>query len=115
MVVITDRRVLDQLLQDTIYQFEHAHGVVVRIDENSSQLAEALSGKQAKIIITTLQKFPYILGKIGDMPKRNYAVIVDEAHSSQTGQAAKDLRAALSKAKEPTPEENVYENFEEFS
>jgi type I restriction enzyme R subunit len=105
VVVITDRVVLDKQLQDTIYQFEHAHGVVVRIDENSSQLAEALSGEQAKIIITTLQKFPYILGKIGEMPRRKYAVIVDEAHSSQTGQAAKDLRAALSKAAEPTPEE----------
>jgi type I restriction enzyme R subunit len=105
VVVITDRVVLDKQLQDTIYQFEHAHGVVVRIDENSSQLAEALSGEQAKIIITTLQKFPYILGKIGEMPRRKYAVVVDEAHSSQTGQAAKDLRAALSKAAEPTPEE----------
>jgi type I restriction enzyme R subunit len=105
VVVITDRVLLDKQLQDTIYQFEHAHGVVVRIDENSAQLAAALSGEQAKIIITTLQKFPYILKEIGEMPRRKYAVIIDEAHSSQTGQAAKDLRAALSKAADPTPEE----------
>jgi type I restriction enzyme R subunit len=57
VVVITDRRVLDRQLQETIYQFEHAHGVVVRIDRDSQQLAEALAGEQAKVIITTLQKF----------------------------------------------------------
>jgi type I restriction enzyme R subunit len=95
VVVITDRVILDQQLQDTIYQFEHAKGVVVKIDQNSDQLAEALSGEQAKIIITTLQKFPFVLGKIGDMPMRRYAVVVDEAHSSQTGETARDLRRVL--------------------
>ena len=95
VVVITDRVILDHQLQETIYQFEHARGVVVKIDENSQQLADALTGEQARIIITTLQKFPFILDKIGDLPARRYAVIVDEAHSSQTGDAAKDLRLAL--------------------
>ena len=66
VVVITDRVVLDRQLQDTIYQFEHARGVVVKIDEDSSQLADALAGEQARIIITTLQKFPFVLDKIGD-------------------------------------------------
>jgi type I restriction enzyme R subunit len=98
VIVITDRLVLDRQLQDTIYQFEHAKGVVVKIDKNSAQLAEALVGEQAKIIITTLQKFPFVLDKIADAPSRRYAVVIDEAHSSQTGEAAKDLRAALSKA-----------------
>lgn len=97
VVVITDRLVLDRQLQDTIYQFEHAKGVVVKIDKDSAQLADALIGEQAKIIITTLQKFPYVLGKIAEVPKRRYAVVIDEAHSSQTGESAKDLRAALSK------------------
>ncbi len=95
VVVITDRVILDHQLQETIYQFEHARGVVVKIDQNSQQLADALTGEQARIIITTLQKFPFILDKIGDLPARRYAVIVDEAHSSQTGDAAKDLRLAL--------------------
>jgi type I restriction enzyme R subunit len=95
VVVITDRVVLDRQLQDTIYQFEHARGVVVKIDKNSAQLAEALAGEQARIIITTLQKFPFVLDKIESLPARRYAVIVDEAHSSQTGEAAKDLRVAL--------------------
>jgi type I restriction enzyme R subunit len=81
VVVITDRRVLDRQLQDTIYQFEHAHGVVVRIDENSQQLADALAGEQARIIITTLQKFPFVTAKIGALPQRRYAVIVDEAEN----------------------------------
>lgn len=95
VVVITDRVILDRQLQDTIYQFEHARGVVVKIDENSTQLAEALAGEQARIIITTLQKFPFVIDKVGAFPARNYALIIDEAHSSQTGEAAKDLRLAL--------------------
>jgi type I restriction enzyme, R subunit len=95
VIVITDRRILDRQLQDTIYQFEHTRGVVVKIDKNSDQLAEALKGEQARIIITTLQKFPFVLKKIEDLPSRHYAVIIDEAHSSQTGESAKDLRLAL--------------------
>lgn len=95
VIVITDRVVLDQQLQETIFQFEHARGVVEKIDKDSTQLAEALVGEQARIIITTLQKFPFVLEKIAGLPQRRYAVIVDEAHSSQTGEAAKDLRLAL--------------------
>jgi type I restriction enzyme R subunit len=87
--------VLDRQLQDTVFQFEHVRGVVEKIDENSAQLANALAGEQARIIITTLQKFPFVLDKVQDLPNRTYAVLVDEAHSSQTGEAAKDLRLAL--------------------
>jgi type I restriction enzyme R subunit len=100
VVVITDRVILDRQLQDTIYQFEHARGVVVKIDQDSTQLAEALAGEQARIIITTLQKFPFVLGNIEALPARRYAVIVDEAHSSQTGEAAKDLRLVLGQTEE---------------
>lgn len=96
IVVITDRLILDRQLQETIFQFEHKHGVVQKIDQSSQQLAETLVGEEARIIITTLQKFPFVLDKIGELPSRSYAVIVDEAHSSQTGEAAKDLRLALS-------------------
>ena len=95
VVVITDRVILDRQLQETIYQFEHATGVVARIDQDSAQLAAALAGEQARIVITTLQKFPFILDKVTDLGQRRFAVIVDEAHSSQTGEAAKDLKAAL--------------------
>jgi type I restriction enzyme R subunit len=95
VIVITDRLVLDRQLQDTIYQLEHAHGVVQKIDQSSSQLAEALAGEQARVIITTLQKFPFVIEKVGTLPDRRYAVIVDEAHSSQTGEAAKDLKVVL--------------------
>lgn len=100
VVVITDRVILDRQLQDTIYQFEHARGVVVKIDEDSGQLAEALAGEQARVIITTLQKFPFVLDKVGALPARSYAVVIDEAHSSQTGEAAKDLRLALGAGEE---------------
>lgn len=103
VVVITDRVVLDRQLQDTIYQFEHTHGVVERIEKDSGQLAAALSGEQARIIITTLQKFPFVLDKVESLPGRRYAVIVDEAHSSQSGESAKELRRVLgSSAKTPT-------------
>jgi type I restriction enzyme R subunit len=95
VVVITDRLVLDRQLQDAIYQFEHARGVVVRIDKHSGQLADALAGEQARIIVTTLQKFPFVLDRVGELPARRYAVIVDEAHSSQTGEAAAELRRVL--------------------
>lgn len=97
VVVVTDRRVLDKQLQDTIYQFEHKQGVVQRIDENSQQLAEALEAAMP-IVITTLQKFPFVTEKIGQLPGRRYAVIVDEAHSSQSGESAKKMKDVLAGA-----------------
>lgn len=95
VVVITDRVVLDRQLQDTIYQFDHVPGVVKKIDEDSAQLADALTGSAARIIITTLQKFPYVLRAAADLRQRRYAVIVDEAHSSQSGESAAALKRAL--------------------
>lgn len=95
VIVITDRKVLDSQLQDTIYQFEHKQGVVQKIDKDSQQLADAITAG-ANIIITTLQKFPFILDKIGEIPNRTYAVIVDEAHSSQGGEATKKMKEVLS-------------------
>lgn len=94
VVVVTDRKVLDQQLQNTIYQFEHKDGVVQKIDQNSSQLAESLSSG-TPIIITTLQKFPFVIQKVGDLKNRTYAVIVDEAHSSMGGQTASEMKGVL--------------------
>ena len=95
VIVITDRKVLDSQLQNTIYQFEHKEGVVQKIDKDSQQLADALAAG-SNIIITTLQKFPFILDKIGELPARKYAVIIDEAHSSQGGEATKKMKEVLS-------------------
>ena len=95
IIVVTDRKVLDRQLQETVSQFEKTAGVVQRIDENSQQLADALAGEQARIIITTIQKFPFVLDKIKELPDRRYAVIADEAHSSQSGEASKDVRKVL--------------------
>ena len=122
VIVITDRRVLDRQLQDAIYQIEHAQGVVKAIDRDSQQLAEALIDG-TKIVITTLQKFPFVLRGLlhvaggsdtqetasaeekarvkaweMEIAKRQYAVIVDEAHSSQTGETARELKAILGAA-----------------
>lgn len=118
VIVITDRRVLDKQLQDAIYQIEHAQGVVKAIDEDSRQLAAALVDG-TKIVITTLQKFPFVLRGLlhvagaesseaataeerkkasdwqREIERRKYAVIVDEAHSSQTGETARELKAIL--------------------
>lgn len=98
VIVITDRRVLDTQLQDTIYQFDHQQGVVEKIDENSTQLASALD-KGKLIIITTLQKFPWVLDKVGGLGDKRFALILDEAHSSQAGKGAVKLREVLTKAK----------------
>ncbi|MBI2259344.1 MAG: type I restriction endonuclease subunit R [Flavobacteriia bacterium] len=95
VIVITDRKVLDSQLQNTIYQFEHKDGVVQKIDKDSQQLADAITAG-SHIIITTLQKFPFILDKIGEMTARKYAVIIDEAHSSQGGEATKKMKEVLS-------------------
>jgi type I restriction enzyme R subunit len=96
VVVITDRIVLDRQLQDTIYQFEHKQGVVQKIDEDSTQLAEALK-TGTPIIITTLQKFPFVRKKTEELKSGRYAVIVDEAHSSQSGEAAAEMKGILAK------------------
>ncbi|MCP4109659.1 MAG: type I restriction endonuclease subunit R, partial [Desulfobacteraceae bacterium] len=95
VIVVTDRRVLDSQLQNTIYQFEHKSGVVHRIDKDSNQLANAIMGG-ANIIITTLQKFPFVVDKVADLPDKKYAVIIDEAHSSQGGEASKKMKEVLS-------------------
>jgi len=106
VVVVTDRVVLDQQLQDTIYQFEHKRGVVHRIDRSSRQLAEALDNA-VPVVITTLQKFPFVTRRLlemdeergttgaGALATRRCAVIVDEAHSSQGGETAIDLKEVL--------------------
>lgn len=94
IIVITDRRVLDKQLQDTVFSMDHTAGVVVRVDKNARQLTEALADG-AKIIISTLQKFPFVdVSKVATAGKR-FAVIVDEAHSSQTGEASEKLKQVL--------------------
>lgn len=95
VIVLTDRVVLDTQLQDTIYQFDHVTGVVEKIDEDSRQLAEALTGSTARIIITTQQKFPHILDKVSQLGSKHYAIVVDEAHSSQSGESTAALKRAL--------------------
>ena len=106
VIVVTDRRVLDQQLQNTIYQFEHKQGVVQKIDEDTRQLVEALANG-TPIVITTLQKFPFItetleklrVEKAGSLNistlGKQFAVIVDEAHSSQSGESAMELKGVL--------------------
>jgi len=111
VIVVTDRKVLDQQLQNTIYQFEHKTGVVQKIDKDSSQLASAL-GYGTNIIITTLQKFPFVVDKVGELPERKYAVIIDEAHSSQGGEASKKLKEVLaSKSLEDATKDDLEEDY----
>jgi type I restriction enzyme R subunit len=107
VIVITDRLVLDQQLQNTIYQFEHKTGVVEKIEENTQQLARALAGG-VPIIISTIQKFPFISQAIRTLEGKGegvaistegkrFAVIVDEAHSSQSGETVAALKGILNK------------------
>jgi type I restriction enzyme R subunit len=104
VVVVTDRKVLDRQLQDTVSQFEHAHGVVRRIEESSRELADALRSSEAKIIVTTLQKFPFVVEEVAALPESRYAVVVDEAHSSQTGETAHEMKRALAGLRAEVPE-----------
>ena len=94
VVVVTDRRVLDRQLQRTIRQFEQTLGVVENIDQTSRQLREALEAGRT-IIVTTLQKFPVIAEQIGELPGKRFALIVDEAHSSQSGESAKSVKTVF--------------------
>lgn len=113
VIVITDRKVLDNQLQNTIYQFEHKEGVVQKIDKDSQQLADSLTAG-SNIIITTLQKFPFILDKIGELPSRKYAIIIDEAHSSQGGEASKKMKEVLSaKTLEEAEQEETFSGLDE--
>jgi len=94
VVVVTDRRVLDRQLQNTVRSFEQTLGTVETITENSQQLKKALEeGKN--IVVTTLQKFPVISEKVQSLPGKRFAVIIDEAHSSQSGEAARHLNTVL--------------------
>ena len=95
VIVVTDRRVLDKQLQDTIKQVEQVDGVVHSVDKTSAQLRQFLeSGKD--IIISTIQKFSVIAEEIGKLKSKTFAVIIDEAHSSQSGESARNLRVSLS-------------------
>ncbi len=113
VIVVTDRRVLDQQLQNTIYQFDHKQGVVQKIDEDTRQLVQALA-KGTPIVITTLQKFPFVTETLDKLREaqaegggtggaelgiatqgKRFAVIVDEAHSSQSGESAMQLKGVL--------------------
>jgi type I restriction enzyme R subunit len=113
IIVVTDRRVLDSQLQDTIYQFDHVLGVVERIDEkkHAVDLRDAINAGK-RIIITTLQKFPVIYKEV-QTNGNNFVIIVDEAHSSQTGEAAKKLKKALGNTEEVLEEYRKMESEQE--
>lgn len=106
IVVVTDRRILDKQIRDNIKQFAHVAGVVQPITEGSQQLREALDeGK--KIIITTIQKFPFILKDIQALGDKRFGLIIDEAHSSQSGRAAGAMNIALGGQAEGDEEETI--------
>ena len=136
VIVITDRQVLDRQLQDAIYQIEHAQGVVQAIDQDAKQLAGALVDG-TKIVVTTLQKFPFVLRGLlhvagaenqdeatpaeKEMAKawqdaiaqRRYAIIVDEAHSSQSGDTARELKSILGAGTATTGEDGEVQDWED--
>ena len=109
VIVVTDRKVLDKQLQDTIKQVEQVDGVVHSVDKTSAQLRGFLENSK-DIIISTIQKFSVIAEEIGRLKSKTFAVIIDEAHSSQSGESAKNLKASLSKGiEEAETEDNADE------
>jgi type I restriction enzyme R subunit len=112
VIVVTDRRVLDAQIRNNIKQFQQVKGVVEAITDGAKQLKEALEeGK--KIIITTIQKFPFIVEEIGELPGTNFAIIIDEAHSSLSGQMARKLNEALSKVQDEDELKNDISAYDE--
>ncbi len=105
IIIITDRRVLDRQLRDTVSQFEQQHDVVRGVT-SSAELREALEDK-TKIIVSTLQKFPIIVEDIEKLSGKTFAVIVDEAHSSQSGESTKALKQTLSKLEDAEAEDEA--------
>ena len=104
ILVITDRKVLDKQLQGTISKLEQTGGVVNPVDLNAKQLQEFLE-KGKDIIITTVQKFPVISEAISRLKSKTFGVIIDEVHSSQSGESSKHLKKSLSKGETPEPAE----------
>jgi len=95
IIVVTDRRVLDKQIRDNIKQFAQVAKVVEAITGGSKQLKTALEDGK-KIIITTIQKFPFIMDEISDIQAKSFAIIIDEAHSSQSGETASKMNWVLS-------------------
>jgi type I restriction enzyme R subunit len=99
VIVVTDRRVLDQQLRDTVASFDHQPGSIVSVREDAgaknAQLREALQTKATRIIITTIQTFPVVAKSATELAGTRFAIIVDEAHSGQSGDTAKDLKLVL--------------------
>ncbi len=106
VIVVTDRRVLDKQIRDNIKQFAQVKGVVEAITEGSRQLKTALEDGK-KIIITTVQKFPFIMDEIGELQGKRFAIIIDEAHSSQSGETASKMNWVLSEKEVPYGEEDT--------
>ena len=104
IIVVTDRKILYKQIKNTILQLEQTKGVVNPVDATSQELKAYLESEQA-IIITTIQKFPFISETISKMGDRRFGVIIDEVHSSQSGETARHLRKTLS--------ESVLDTFEE--
>ncbi len=114
VIIVTDRRVLDSQLQGVIASFDHRRGVIETIDDkkNSQDLKNAINAG-VKIIVTTLQKFPVIFDEVENTSGKRFAVIVDEAHSSQTGTSAQKLKTALADNDQALEEFAQFENTEE--
>jgi type I restriction enzyme R subunit len=104
IIVVTDRRVLDSQLRANVRAFEQNRGVVAGIEKGSKQLKRELEAG-TKIIVSTLQKFPYIEEEIQDLPGKRFAIILDEAHSSSSGEMSKSLKKVLNLNTEDDPEE----------
>lgn len=97
IIIVTDRRVLNKQIQENIRQLDNTPGVVAYIDEKatSQDLKKAIEDKK-RIIVTTIQKFPIISDTVSYYKDRNYAILIDEAHSSQSGEASRQMRKSLS-------------------
>lgn len=103
VIVVTDRRLLDKQLRDNIKEFSEVKNIIAPANK-SSELKQALENGK-KIIITTIQKFPFIIDGIADLSDKRFAVIIDEAHSSQSGSAHDNMNRAMGKSEDEEAED----------
>ncbi|NLR63027.1 type I restriction endonuclease subunit R [Chitinophaga varians] len=106
IIMVTDRKMLDKQIRDNVKQFAQVAKVVEAIDKGSKQLKRALEDGK-KIIITTVQKFPHVMDEIGELAAKKFAIIIDEAHSSQSGETASKMNWVLSDRAEPYGNEDT--------
>lgn len=114
VIIITDRKVLDRQLQNTVQSLEKVQGVVKKIDKDSGQLKDSLE-QGSNIIVTTIQKFGVVVNRIKDLKGKTFGIIIDEVHSSQGGKGSKNVQKTLTQEEVEVSDDQVNETISKIT